>query len=250
MVERQDVAEGVRILRLNKPPANAIDEALLLMLSRELDAAAADAAVRAVVLTGSGRCFCAGFDFAAPRRDDQVAVDLYEIYREAHLKLLSLPKPTIAMVNGHLIAGGVVLALACDYRLGLDGDYRVGMNEVSVGASFPRAALEIVRLRLSSSRAAEMILGASLYPARQALRLELVDELLPVETLEATVLRRAARFGAYPREAYAHAKSGLIEQAVARIRAESVEESIAAMTVWISDESRAARRRQRERLGL
>ncbi len=81
-------------------------------------------------------------------------------------------------MNGHAIAGGLVLVLACDYRLGVDGDYRVGLNEVAVGASFPRVALEIVRLRLPHARAAELMLGAALYPASQALRLGVVDELL------------------------------------------------------------------------
>src|SRR5439155_27050911 len=106
--------------------------------------------------------------------------------------LLALPKPTLAMMQGHAIAGGLVLVLACDYRLGLDGDYRVGLNEVAVGAAFPRTALEIVRLRLAHARASELILGAALYPATQAVRLGIVDELLPADRFEETVLRRAA----------------------------------------------------------
>src|SRR5262249_43203336 len=73
----------------------------------------------------------------------------------------------------------LVLALACDYRLGCEGDYRIGLNEVAIGASFPRVALEIVRLRLPHARAAELALGAALYPASQAVRLRGVHRLLP-----------------------------------------------------------------------
>src|SRR5262249_41084619 len=139
-----------------------------------------DAAVRAVVLTGAGRFFSAGFDLGAPRRDAPAVARLNGLYRDAHVALLALPKPTLAMLNGHAIAGGLVMALACDYRLGLDGDYRVGLNEVAIGASFPCAALEIVRLRLTHARASELLLGAALYPASQAPRLGVVDELFPL----------------------------------------------------------------------
>jgi enoyl-CoA hydratase len=249
-IRTDDRDGGVRILTLDRPPANAIDETLLSDLAGALDAARADDAVRAVVLTGAGAFFSGGFDFAVPRRDDEVAGDLYALYRNAHLALLTLPKPTVAMVNGHAIAGGLVLVLACDYRLGLDGDYRVGLNEVAVGASFPRAAFEIVRLRLPYARVSELILGAALYPASQALRLGVVDELFTADKFADTVLRRAARLGALPREAYAHAKAALIAEAVARIEAETPADALQTMSVWVTPESRAARARQRQKLGV
>lgn len=247
-VRSEDHDAGVRLLTLDRPPANAIDEELLGDLAAALDAARRDDAVRAVVLTGAGRFLSGGFDLRVPRRDAATALRLQELYRDTHLALLELPKPTIAMVQGHAIAGGTVLALACDYRLGLDGDYKVGLNEVAIGASFPRVALEIVRLRLTHARAAELLLGAALYPASQATRLGIVDELLPADQLESTVLRRAARMGAFPREAYAHTKAALIADAVARVRAETAEEALAAAAVWITDESRAARAAQKQKL--
>jgi enoyl-CoA hydratase len=245
-----DHEEGVRVLTLNRPPANAINEDLLADLCIQLDAAREDDAVRALVLTGAGKFFGAGFDFNAPPRDATATVHMNTLYRDAHVALLSFPKPTIAMVNGHAIAGGLVMVLACDYRLGLDADYRVGLNEIAVGASFPKAAFEIVRLRLPHARASELLLGAALYPASQALRLGLVDELFPAEKFESTVLRRAARMGAFPREAYAHTKAALVGEALQRIGAETPQEAERATAVWISDESRAARSAQRAKLGM
>lgn len=249
-IRTNDRDGGVRVLTLDRPPANAIDETLLSDLDDALEAARVDDAVRAVVLTGSGAFFSGGFDFAAPRRDDEVAQDLYTRYRNAHLQLLTLPKPTVAMVNGHAIAGGLVLVLACDYRLGLDSDYRVGLNEIAVGASFPRAAFEIVRLRLPHARISELMLGAALYPSSHARRLGIVDELFPTEKFEETVLRRAARLGAFPREAYAHTKAALVAEAVVRIEAETPDEALQTMAVWITPESRAARAKQRAKLGM
>ena len=195
-VRADDREGGVRVLTLDRPPANALDERLLFDLAAALAAAAADDAVRAVVLTGAGAFFSGGFDLSAPRRDEAAARCLRELYRESHLRLFTLPKPTVAMVAGHAIAGGLVLVLACDYRLGLDADYRVGLNEVAIGASYPKIAFEIVRLRLSHARASELLLGAALYPASQAVRLGVVDELVPADRLETTVLRRAQAHGA------------------------------------------------------
>lgn len=247
-VRTDDLAGGVRRLTLDRPPANAIDETLLMDLVAALDLAADDDAVRAVVLTGAGKTFSAGFDLRAPRRDAAAAARLRELYRDAHARLLGLPKPTIALVRGHAIAGGLILVLACDYRLGIDGDWRFGLNEVAIGASFPCVAFEIVRLRLPHARASELMLGASLYPATQATRLGVVDELLPAETGEASILRRAARLGAYPREAYAHTKQALVADALARVAAETPAAAGAAAAVWTTSESRAARARQRDAL--
>jgi len=250
LIQTEDVDGAVRILRLAKPPAHAIDEALLLDLQTALRQAMDDSSVRAVVLTGSGRFFSAGFDFAAPHRDAAAVNRMMDLYRRVHVELLSLPKPTLAMVNGHAIAGGAILVLACDYRLAVDGEYKVGLNEISVGATFPRVAFEIAALRLSHARASEMMLGASLYPVSQATRLGLVDEMLPAETFEATTLRRAARLAAFPREAYAHTKAALIAPALERIAAESAEQAAHAAALWSTEESRAARRRLRAALSL
>lgn len=249
-VRSDDQAAGVRVLTLDRPPANALDETLLADLHAALDAARSDDAVRAVVLRGAGAFVSGGFDLAAPRRDATAARRLAALYRDAHLALLAFPKPTVAFLHGHAIAGGLILVLACDYRLGVEGDHRVGLNEVAIGASFPRVALEIVRLRLPHARAAELLLGASLYPVSQALRLGVVDELLPADAAEATVLRRAARLGAFPRDAYAHTKAALVAEAVARTLAETPAEAEAAAAVWTSAESRAARAAQRAQLGM
>jgi enoyl-CoA hydratase len=249
-VRASDREGGVRVLTLDRPPANAINEDLLRDLHSALDDARRDTAVRAIVLTGAGAFFGAGFDLASPPRDAAATARLATLYRDAHMALLSFPKPTLAMVNGHAIAGGLVMALACDYRLGLDGDYRIGLNEIAIGASFPKAAFEIVRLRLPHARASELLLGAAIYPATQALRLGVIDELLPPDTFQDTVLRRAARMGAFPRAAYAHTKAALVAEALQRIAAETPQKAERATAVWLSDESRAARAAQRRMLGM
>lgn len=253
-VRAEDRSEGVRLLTLERPPANAIVPALLEDLTGALEAARNDDSVRAVVLTGEGRFFSAGLDirggidFQAAISHGGSGADPFAALRTCLVTFLRFPKPTIAMLRGHAIAGGVILLLACDYRLGLEADYRVGLNEVEIGASFPRAAFEIVRLRLTHQQASELLLGAAIYPAAQAERLGLVDELLPADTFEETVFRRAARIGSFPRGAYAHTKSALVAAAIDRIEAETPEEAMAGAAIWMTPESVSARAAQAQRL--
>lgn len=248
-VQVDDREGGVRLLTLDRPPANAIEETLLTDLSAALDDARSDDAVRALVLTGAGKFFSGGLDLTAPLRGSESLRLRPELYRDSHLRLLTFPKPTIAMVNGHAIAGGLILVLACDCRLGLNGDYRIGLNEVAIGASFPKVAWEIVRLRLTHAQASELLLAAAIYPASHALRLGVVDELLPPDTFEATVLGRAVHLGAFPRQAYAHTKAALVAEAAARVEAETAEEAARGAAVWMTPESRAAWDAQRQKLG-
>ena len=248
-VRVEDRSGGVRVLTLDRPPANAEDETLLTDLSAALDDTRDNTDVRAVVLTGAGKFFSGGFDLSAPRRENEQIVIMTNVFRDAHVKLLTMPKPTITMMNGHAIAGGLILVLACDYRLGLDGDYKIGLNEVAIGAAYPKVAMEIVRLRLTHQRASELLLGAALYPAGQAIRLGVVDELFPADKLEETVMRRAERMGAFPREAYVHTKLALVAETVERVMAETAEEAARGAAIWQTAESRASRDKQREKLG-
>src|SRR5436309_14238623 len=114
-VKVEEHAGGVRVLILDHPPANAENEGLLSDLGTALAAARTSDTVRAVVLTGAGKFFSGGFDLSAPRRDDDSGHLFRDLFRDTHLALLALPKPTVAMVNGHAIAGGLVLARAGDY---------------------------------------------------------------------------------------------------------------------------------------
>jgi len=175
-VRSEDRPGGVRFLTLDRPPANALTPAVLEELTLALDAARQDDAVRAVVLTGAGRFFSAGLDirggidFQALASGQGGATDPLAALRTCLLGFLRFPKPTVALVRGHAIAGGLVLVLACDCRLGLDAEYQIGLNEVAIGASFPRAAFEVVRLRSSHQQASELLLGAAIYPAQQGIR--------------------------------------------------------------------------------
>jgi len=248
MIHSSDEAGGVRVLTLDHPPANALDYELLVDLDRAVGAAEDDDAVRAVVLTAEGRFFCAGFDLRSPPRAGDEVEAMVGAYRAAHRHLLALPKPTLALVNGHAIAGGLVLALACDHRFSVEGDHLVGVNEVAIGAAYPSAAIEIVRLRLRHEHANHLVLGADLHPAGVAVDMGIVEAIVSGDRARSVVLERASRLGSYPRDVYAHAKRALIGDALERIDATSTEEELATAALWTTDESRAARSAQRRSL--
>ncbi len=244
----QDQAHGVRLLTLARPPANALDDALLTALEDALDDAATDDAVRTVVIRADGAFFCGGFDLRAPRRTGDAVTAMVERYRDSHRKLLAFPKPTLAAVQGHAIAGGLVLALACDHRIAVAGEYRVGLNETAIGAAFPPVALEIVRMRLTHAAASELLLGAELYPASELVRLGVVGRLTSPADFDEEVRDSAERLAGLPREVYAHAKAELVRDAMARLDSVSLDEELAVAALWSTTESRAARAAQRQRL--
>jgi enoyl-CoA hydratase len=245
----EDRGEGVRVLTLTRPPANALDDTLLDALSSCVDDAAGDDAVRAVLLRGSGPFFSGGFDLRASRRQGDAVTDMVVRYRESHRKLLALPKPTVAAINGHAVAGGLVLALACDHRVAVEGDYMVGLNETAIGAAFPPVAMEIVRLRITHAAAVELILGAELSRAGELVRLGVVPHLTPEADFDDEVHALASRLAGYPRDVYAHAKSTFVADALDRLDRVSLDRELEINALWSTDESRAARRAQRRRLG-
>jgi enoyl-CoA hydratase len=242
-VRTDDRDGGVRILTMDRPPANAINGELLEDLDRALAEAEADDEVRAVVLTGAGRFFSGGFDLKAPRQMGDEVAQMAVQFKAAPRRLLGFPKPTIAMIGGHCIAGGYVFAMACDHRLAAEGSYTIGVNEVAIGAAYPVVAMEIMRVRLPDVLLSELMLRAGLYPGSEAVRLQLADRFVPAERLEAEALALAATVGSYPGEVYADTKRRLVGEALARIDAATLEDDLEISALWATESSRAARHR-------
>jgi enoyl-CoA hydratase len=241
VVRTDDRAGGVRVLTMDRPPANAINDELLVELDAALAEAEYDDAVRAVVLTGAGRFFSGGFDLQAERQTGDDVERATVQYKAANRRLLGIPKPTIAMIGGHCVAGGFVFAMACDHRLAAEGDYTVGVNEVSIGAAWPVAAMEIMRCRLPNQLLNELMLGAGLYKAPEAIRLGLADRIVPAADLESEALALATRLATHPAEVHANTKTRLVGDALRRIDAATVEDDLAISALWATESSRAAR---------
>ena len=116
-------------------PANALDPALVARLGASLDEA--ERSGRPLVLTGNDRFFSAGLDLAGLPEDRDEMGAFVDAFDEFVRRLFLFPCPTVAAVNGHAVAGGAILATACDVRIGAAGSYRIGVSEVQLGVIFP-----------------------------------------------------------------------------------------------------------------
>ncbi|MFB9178033.1 enoyl-CoA hydratase/isomerase family protein [Dactylosporangium sucinum] len=181
-------AGGVAVVRLAHGKVNALDLELLDAITEtftELDGGDA----RAVVLTGAGGVFSAGVDLRRVIDGPPDYVDaLLPALTRAFQAVLTTGKPVVAAVNGHAIAGGAVLACACDHRLMAAGGGRIGVTELLVGVPFPPAALEIVRHALGSHDA--ILSGDTFEPEHSH---GFIDTVVPPDALLDTAVATAVR---------------------------------------------------------
>jgi len=201
-----EIADGIGTLALNRPEKlNALDRELCDDLIAGLRMLARSDAVRVVVLTGTGRGFCAGADLGVLGTDGPALVTAG---REVALAIRGAPKPVLAAVNGPAAGGGANLALACDYRIASD--------QASIGQLFHQLGLVpdwggsffLPRL-VGLSKALELVWSARMVPAAEAVTLGLFDRVVPHAELYPAARQLAQRWAAQPADAVRRAKAAL-----------------------------------------
>ena len=203
----QDRGDGVRVVALDRAPANALTAGFLLSIAERFDELAEDASARAVVLTGREGVLSAGMDLKRLPQLDRAGQDAaIHALNRCYGGLYGFPKPLIAAVNGHAVAGGLFFALVADWRIGAAGGARFGLSEVKVGAPFPIGALEIARAELDSATFRRMLLGGGLVGVEEALAAGVLDEIVAGPELEARAVAAARERAASPPDAYARIK--------------------------------------------
>ncbi len=220
--------DRVTVVRMAHGKVNAFDPELMSGLIDQL-AGLERADTAAVVLTGAGRVFSAGLDLRRLIAGGPGYVKtLLPLLGETFFKAFTFPKPLVAAVNGHAIAGGCVLACACDYRIMADGAGRIGTPELSVGVPFPSMALEILRLTVPAHRLQALIYrGLTCAPA-EALANGLVDELAAPEAVLDRAVETAARLGSLPPASFSLTKSVIRQPSEDRVRSmQSADEAVA-----------------------
>jgi enoyl-CoA hydratase len=202
-----------------------------------------------VVLTGQGRCFCAGLDLRELYTLDRPALTaVVERLDETVRTLFALSRPTVAALNGHAIAGGCVLALACDVRVAVDRDAQIGVNEVAVGIPYPAVPLAVMRHALSPAHAREVLLFGRLYAPNEALARGLVDEIVAPSEVLARATALAQSVAGDSLAAYATLKAQLVAPTLAAYEATRARVNREFLDVWFSESGRRRVGEIRDRL--
>jgi enoyl-CoA hydratase len=233
MLETED-RSGVTVLRLQHGKVNALDTELLRAITaamRDLDPASA------VVITGHGSAFSAGVDLKRIVDGGQPYVrEFLPALTETFLAVFDHPGPVLAAVNGHAIAGGCVLAAACDVRLMSGG--RIGLAELTVGVPFPTVALEIMRHAIGPA-AGNLVLTARLLDAAQAQSIGLIHDVAAPEALLDSAVALAQAMAKTPAEVFSLSKRQLQLPARAAMDGHDADE-VAIAAGWESSGTRDA----------
>ena len=236
MIEVEPV-DDVSVVRLVHGRANVLDTELLTALLETLESAEIDD-TSAVVLTGTGSAFSAGVDLYRVIDGGTPYLKVFlPLLRESFETLFLFPKPVVAAVNGHAIAGGCVVAGACDYRLMADGPGRIGTTELKVGVPFPTSALEILRFAVGEPVAQQLAYTGDLYSPAEALQFGLVHEVTEPDDLQLRAVDVAMQLAEIPPQSFALTKRTLRQPHQRRIESETADIDSEVFAAWQTAET-------------
>nr|MCH9674786.1 crotonase/enoyl-CoA hydratase family protein [Gammaproteobacteria bacterium] len=175
---RYEQDEDVAILNMDDGKANAYGPNMIAALSAGLDRANADA--RAIVVAGRPGVLCAGFDLKVIRGDDDAARDAMRVAgRDLLVKTYLHPQPVVFACTGHALAAGALFLMTGDYRIGAQGDFKIGLNESAIGLSLPVFGLELARDRLDPKILSDATIGARIFAPDEAVSAGYLDATVP-----------------------------------------------------------------------
>ena len=188
------------IVTIDRPPVNALDLAAITRLEETFANIARDVPEAGVVLTGSQAAFSAGDDtraFASYSRTQRI--EMVRAITRMAARLLAIPVPVVAAVNGHALGGGFVLMLACDYRIAADiSAAKLGMTEAQAGIPFPAGPLEIMRHELSPETLRRLTLTSAVLSVRELLQIGILDALYTPDCLKSKAVEHAKALALQP----------------------------------------------------
>ena len=230
----------IAVLTLERGKVNALNEPFVDELSQAFESLERDDALKAGVLTGRGPFFSFGFDIPEflgyPKED---FLRYLQKFTKLYLKMFLFPKPLLAALNGHTVAGGCMLALTCDERFMAPGKAKIALNEIRFGSTVFAGSVEMLRFCCGQKNAQAILFGGDMFAAEEAALLGLVDRVVPEDRLLEESIKRAAELGKQPAPAFRNIKR-LLRQPVADEIAAREEQSLREfIEIWYSDETRA-----------
>jgi enoyl-CoA hydratase len=226
-------------VRLDRPPANALDPSLLAESAGFLDDLLGTEP-SAVVITGREGFFSAGVDLkVAPSLDEAGQRAMVDGINRLFTGWYSFPRPVVCAVNGHAIAGGMILALCGDYRVGCNIG-KLGLTELRAGIPYPACAMAVVKAELPAAAARALVLRAELIEPSAALEMGALDELVSPDELLPRALEVAAEMASLPRSAYPTVKKQLRRETLEVLEAVVSGRADPISTGWLSSEAASA----------
>jgi Delta3-Delta2-enoyl-CoA isomerase len=186
-----DVAKVV----LNRGKVNPINEPFTEELKRRFEELALDPSVKAVVLTGREKFFSFGLDipeFLGYTKESFIR--FVTKFADLYTYVFLFPKPVIAALNGHTVAGGCMLATACDYRIMVSGKSRISLNEINFGSSLFPGSAEMLKYCTGSRNAELVAYTGAMFSAEEAKQLTLVDDVASETALDEHAIKTAKEF--------------------------------------------------------
>ena len=203
-----EIVGGIATIALSRGKVNAINQTVVDEMRQCLETLAVDRDLKAVVLTGRGKFFSFGFDVTEFLSYTKAEFTSYlNTFTDLYTYLFTYPKPVVAALNGHTIAGGCMLALACDYRLMAAGKAKMSLNEITFGASVFAGSTEMLRFLIGNAKATDVLYSGAMYSAEEALDLGLVQAVSSGDQLIDRARRIAADLAAKPAPAFTSIKS-------------------------------------------
>ena len=186
----------VAIVRMDDGKANALSDASIDAFNAALDAAERDAG--AVVIVGRPGRFCAGFDLSVINAGAADAQSLLRRGGELALRLFMFPRPVVVACTGHALAAGAIILMAADHRVGAQGPFKIGLNEVSIGLPLPIYLAELAQQRLSRRHLTAATMLAHIFEPGTALDAGFLDEIVEPDAVESTAVERARSISPRP----------------------------------------------------
>ncbi|WP_187298776.1 crotonase/enoyl-CoA hydratase family protein [Marinobacter sp. F3R11] len=173
--------DGVATVVINNGKANALGHEVFEELNKALDQAEQDKAV--VILTGQPGIFSGGYDLKEMQKGMKEAAALVNVGSKFTRRLAAFPLPVIGACSGHAIAKGAFIMLSVDYRIGIEGNFKLGLNEVAIGMTMHHAGIEIARHRLAPAHFYRAVINAEIYNPEGAVSAGFLDEVVAPDQL-------------------------------------------------------------------
>jgi enoyl-CoA hydratase len=217
MISREDQG-AIAVIRMAYGKVSAIDAEFCEVLTREFESMQTSP-LQALVLTGTAPAFSAGVDLFKVLNGGADYLRRFLPAMESLFRtLLNLPKPVVAAVNGHAIAGGCILAAACDHRIMAAGTARIGVPELAVGVPFPALPFEIVGARVTPSVMRNLVYSGKVVEPGEALSLGLIDEIAEPDALIGRAIKVASDLAMIPPVTFALTKRTFVAPIMERVR--------------------------------